>query len=126
MIGTLLQLARQDYKKIVTAGGFQVTAVLSSPDNSVSLSVTGLGTGTWMAFENLNTGKTVNSTSNSFDIPVDTLIAANYPYLLGGRPNLLKHNITVTDGAGMAGVFEIIEQHPNATLGAIVCILGRK
>jgi hypothetical protein len=126
MIGNLLETARQDAKKIVTAGGFTVTAVLSTPDNSTQISVSGLGTGTWMVFDSTPQGKPINSTSNSFNISVDQLIAANYPYLKNGRINIQHHKIIVGDAAGMGGEFEITEQHPNATLGMIVCILGRK
>lgn len=125
MEGALLQHARGMAAAIATTGGFTVTATLITPDNTITLEVTGLGTGTWMVFDDLRQGKPGNSASNSFDIPVSQLIAANYPYLSKGRINLLKHKVTVTDNAGMAGTFVIDEQHPNSTLGLIICILGR-
>lgn len=125
MEGALLQHARGMAAAIATSGGFIVTATLSTPDNTTTLAVTGLGTGTWMVFDDLRQGKPVNSTSNSFDIPVTQLIAANYPYLVNDRVNLLNHKVTVTDESGMAGTFVISEQHPNATFGLIICILGR-
>lgn len=125
MTGGLLQHARKMAAEIATTGGFTVSAVLKTPNESTSLNVTGLATGTWMSFDDLNSGKIVNSTSNSFNIPVSQLDAAEYPYLVNGRPNLLKHKIIVSDGAGMSGTFTITEQHPNATLGMMVCILGR-
>lgn len=125
MTGNLLQAARADAAKIATSGGFTVSAIITTPDNVTSLAVTGLGTGTWMAFDDLRQGKVVNSTSDSFNIPVTQLIAGNYPYLVNGRINLLKHKIIVSDGAGMAGTFIIAEQHPNTTLGLVVCTLGR-
>lgn len=123
--GALLQHARGLAAQIVTSGGFTITAMLSKPDGTNPIAVTGLGTGTWMVFEELRQGKPVNSTSDSFNIPVSQLIAAGYPYLINGRVNLLKHKITVTDTGGMAGTFEITEQHPNATLGLVICILGK-
>lgn len=125
MIGNLLETARADAAKIASAGGFQVSAVLSTPDNSISLPVTGLATGTWMVFDDLRQGKPVNSRSNSFDIPITQLIAGNYPGVVNGRCNLVGHKITVTDGGGMAGNFVITEQHPNTTLGLAVCLLGK-
>ncbi len=124
MIGNLLETARADAAKIVSSGGFQVSATLSTPDNATSLAVNGTATGTWMSFDDTQQGKPVNSRSNSFTIPVAQLIAANYPYLTARRINLLKHKITVADGGGMAGNFVITEQHPNTTLGLIVCLLG--
>lgn len=125
MSGALLNHARKMASAIATSGGFTVTATLSTPDNVTTLPVTGLGTGTWMVFDDLRQGKPVNSTSNSFNIPESQLKAAGYPYLSNGRINLLKHKLTVTDDAGMAGTFVIDEQHPNATLGLIICILGK-
>lgn len=126
MEGNLLMAARADAAKIASAGGFQVSAVLSTPDNSVQLPVVGLGSGTWMVFENLQSGKIQNGTSNSFTIPADQLIIAGYPYLKGNRCDLKGHYVTVTDTQGMAGTFVINEQHPNTTLGLIPCILGHK
>lgn len=123
----LLQQAKKDAAKIASSGGFQVDAILSTKDGAVSLAVTGLATGTWMFFDDSEQGKSVNSSSNSFDIPEQQLIDAAYPYQNNrGRIDLKDHNIVVNDGASMSGSFVINEQHPNATLGLIVCILGRK
>lgn len=124
MVGTLLQHARGLAAAIATSGGFTVTATLSTPDNATTLEVTGLGTGTWMVFEDMRQNKPVNSRSNSFDIPESQLIAAGYPYKKNGKVDLRKHNITVTDDAGMQGVFTVSEDHYNATLGLVIVILG--
>lgn len=125
MTGALLQHARGLAAAIATSGGFTVTAMLSTPDNATSLAVTGLGTGTWMVFEDVRQNKPVNSRSNSFDIPEAQLIAAGYPYKNGrGKIDLRNHNVTVTDNGGMQGVFPITEDHYNATLGLVVVILG--
>ncbi len=124
-VGSLLKTARADAAKIASAGGFQVSAILSTPDNATSLPVTGLGTGTWMVFDDLRQGKPVNSRSNSFDIPISQLITGNYPGVVNGRCNLIGHKITISDDAGMAGSFVITEQHPNTTLGLAVCLLGK-
>lgn len=127
MIGSLLQAARTDAALIASSGGFSVTATLSTPDGSISIPVMGLGTGTWMVFDDLRSGKAVNSTSNSFDIPVSQLIAGTYPYQQSnGMVNIVGHKVTVIDPTGnMAGSFIVTEQHPNATFGLIVCILGK-
>lgn len=125
MQGPLLQHARGLAAAIATTGGFTVTATLSTPDSATSLEVTGLGTGTWMVFEDLRQNKAVNSRSNSFDIPEAQLIAATYPYKnANGKIDLRKHKITVTDTEGMQGVFVVNEDHYNATLGLVVMILG--
>lgn len=128
MFGSLLQAAKQDAARFASdTGGFAVTATLSKPDSTNPLVVTGLGTGTWMVFEDLRNGKPVNSISNSFNIPEVQLIAAAYPYKnTGGAISLVKHKITITDPNGVVGNYEVTEQHPNATLGLIVLILGRQ
>lgn len=129
MVGGLLQHARGLAASIAgnAINGFSVTATLTTPDNTTTLAVTGLGTGTWMVFEDLRNNKPVNSSSNSFDIPESQLIAGDYPYKNArGLLSLVGHKVTVTDNAGMAGVFEITEQHPNATLGLVVLILGKQ
>jgi len=70
-------------------------------------------------------GKPVNSTSFSIDIPEVQLIAGAYPYKVNGIINIQGHGIVLNDGAGLSGNFVIAEQHRNATLGLIVCTLGR-
>jgi hypothetical protein len=126
MTGPLLQHVRGLAAAIATTGGFAITATLTTPDNATSLAVTGLGTGTWMVFEDMRQQKPVNSKSNSFDIPISQLIAANYPYgNLQGEPDLRKHKVIVTDDGGLQGTFTIVEDHYNATFGLFVVILGK-
>lgn len=126
MVGELLQHARGLAAAIATTGGFTVAATLSTPDNATSIAVTGLGTGTWMLFEDLRQNKPNNSRSNSFDIPVAQLIAADYPYKnANGKVDLRKHKIMVTDAdGGLQGTFVVNEDRYNATLGLVVMILG--
>jgi hypothetical protein len=125
MTGNLLQHARGLAAAIATSGGFTVTATLSTPDNATTLAITGLGTGTWMVFEDQRQNKPVNSRSNSFDIPEAQLIAAAYPYKnANGKIDLRKHKVIVTDNNGLQGTFTITEDHYNATLGLVVVILG--
>ena len=125
MIGSLLQLAKQDAAFIASAGGFQVDFTITTPDGVTSLSGTGLATGTWKEFMEDQKGKPVNSTSFSLDIPELQLIAGAYPYKVNGIINIQGHGVILNDGAGMSGNFVINEQHRNATVGLIVCILGR-
>jgi hypothetical protein len=127
MVGALLQQARKDAALIASKGGFQLEAVLTNPTNTLSLPVTGLATGTWLTLDNLSDGKSVDTSSNHFDIPEQQLIDGLYPYKKTGSElaDLKKHKITVTDSMGLVGTFKINECHPNRTLGLIVCILER-
>jgi len=127
MIGAVLAQARKDAASFSASAGFQVQATLTTPDGLTSITVNGLGTGTWMTFDDMRSGKPVSSTSNSFNIPLAQLIAGNYPYLnTRGGINLNNHKVTITDSDGnLGGTFVINEQHPNSTFGLIVCILGR-
>lgn len=129
MTGALLQHARGLAGQIAgdANNGFSITATLSTPDNTTTIAVTGLGTGTWMVFEDLRNNKPVNSSSNSYDIPESQLIAGNYPYKNSrGLISLIGHKVSVTDNAGLAGTYEVTEQHPNATTGLVILILGKK
>lgn len=127
MVGGLLQAARADAARFAAdaTNGFAVTATLTTPGNSVTLAVTGLGTGTWMVLEDMRQNKPVDSRSNSFNIPEDQLIAAGYPYKNAlGRPDLRNHKVIVGDTGGLQGVFTINENHYNATFGLFITILG--
>lgn len=129
MVGGLLQHARGLVGQIAgdAASGFAFTAILSTPDNATTLVVTGLGTGTWMVFEDLRNNKPVNSSSNSYNISEAQLITAGYPYKNArGLISMVGHKVTVSDSSGLAGTFKITEQHPNATTGLIILILGKQ
>lgn len=125
-IGALLQQVKKDAALFASAGGFQVDVIIQPKDRSTSLAVTGLATGTWMIFDDTRDGKATNSTSNHFDVPEQQLIDGGYPYKNSrGLISLVGHHITLNDGAGMSGTFVVNEQHPNATTGLIILMLGR-
>lgn len=126
-LGNILKQAKIDAAKIAASGGFEVDVILTSPDAANSVTVTGIGTGTWMTFDDTEQGRSFNSSSNSIDIPEQLLIDAAYPYKNSkGYVDLEKHTVHLNDEASMTGKFVINEVHPNATLGLIVCILGKK
>lgn len=126
MSGNILALAKRDALRFSSAGGFEVTVVLSNPGGTFSLGVTGPATGTWMLFDDTANGKTVGSSSNSFTIHEVLLINGSYPYKdANGRVSMKNHKVSLDDKAGMSGSYTINEVHYNSTLGLIVCILGR-
>lgn len=131
-LGNLLQAARTDFARFASdvTGGFAITATISTPTTimpAVSLEVSGLGTGTWMVFDQMTSGKPVDSRSDSFNIPEVQLINAGYPYKnQSGDVYVKGHKITITDGESLSGTFVIASQHYNATLGLVIVILGKR
>jgi len=126
MIGNLFQLAKQDAAFFAgTSGDWQTEFTITTPDGLTSYTGSGLSTGTWKEFMEDSKGKPANSTSFSIDIPEAQLISASYPYKINGIINIQGHGLQLNDGASLTGNFVIAEQHRNATLGLIVCTLGR-
>jgi hypothetical protein len=124
MNGSLLDLARNDARKFLISGGFQVDITLSTPKDDKTLSLKGFHTKHFKSYD--TNGSPINSKSAHILISEKDLKEANYPYRnsRSGNIGLLKHKITVPDAMGDDKKFVITETYPSETFGLIACILG--
>ena len=122
MAGSLLQKARRDSKKYVTAGGFHQGITLVTPDGSTTLETTGLVSKHWINFD--TDGNAINAKNAHICIDQSVLATENYPYLKDGEVHLHKHRVTTQDSSGENKQYVVNEHFPDETLGLIVCILG--
>lgn len=124
MSGAQLAQARADMQQIATAGGFVVDINLTTPTDSLSVDVTGLGTGMFLNMD--NEGNTVNASKFHISIPEKVLTDLTYPVRNGkGNVALIDHKVAVKDNTGTLRHYVINQCFPNSTLGLIVCILGK-
>lgn len=122
--GKILAQARIDAAKFTESGGFQVDVTLTTPDGSVSVNVTGTGSGRWVMFDNEGNG--VNAGKNSIRFAESTLNNAGYTVRSqkNGKVNLYHHKVSFLDANGKLQKYLIEEVFPNATTGLIICMMG--
>lgn len=121
--GKILAQARIDAAKFTEAGGFQVDVTLTTPDGSVSVDVTGTGSGRWIMFDNEGNG--VNAGKNSIRFVESTLNGLGYPVRnSNGKVAIRKHKVNYLDSNGNLQTYLIEEVYPNGTTGLIICIMG--
>ena len=122
MSGSLLDKARRDSKKYVTAGGFHEDITLATPDGFTTLQTTGFVSKHWINFD--TDGNAINAKNAHICVDQTALEAANYPYLKDKEVHLYKHRVTTKDSSGNNKEYVVNEHYPDETLGLIVCILG--
>ncbi|MDD5013660.1 MAG: hypothetical protein PHW73_00980 [Atribacterota bacterium] len=146
----MLALAREDWKKFITTGGFQVDLTFTSPVPFAPqnvITVDGHQVITWdgriLVTINSNTsltiqgiyakhhnsiatdGTPVNSKLTRISFAESSLILANYPVRnTNGEVSMLRHKIDFVDSTGILKHYIIKETFPDETVGVITCILG--
>lgn len=122
MPGRLLDKARRDSKKYVTAGGFQEDITLVTPDGLITLQTTGFVSKHWINFD--TDGNAINAKNAHICVDQTVLESASYPYLKDGEAHLMNHRVTAKDSSGNDKKYVVNEHFADETLGLIVCILG--
>jgi hypothetical protein len=146
----LLACAREDWKRFLTAGGFQVDLTFTSPvpfssQNIVTveghqvISVDGRIIVTINSDKSLTIkgiyaqhhnsiatdGTPVNAKLTRVSFAESSLSLANYPVRnANGEVYLKRHLIDFTDSTGVLKHYIIKESFPDETVGVITCILG--
>lgn len=123
MAGRIFELAKRDAKRIVTSLGFQESIELSTPDKSLTLSLTGFATKHWINFD--TEGLPVDSKNAHVTIDESFLVLNNYPVRNNrGEIALKNHIIAFPDSSGLVKTYIVRRNLPDETLGLIVLILG--
>lgn len=124
-MGSILDLARRDAKRYVTSGGFETEIVLTTPDDAVTITLSGYASKHFINFD--SDGSPINSKNAHICIDEDILTNAGYPVRNArNEVALLKHKVSCSDSTGSIKNYTIRENFPDETLGLIVCILGDK
>ena len=123
MSGTILQKARKDAEKIISASGLEEDIKLRNPENTFEIDITGFASKHHLNFS--TDGLPVNSQNAHVTISQSKLEELNYPFKnTDGEINLFQHKIFVSDSSGVVKNYVIEEQFPDETIGLISCILG--
>ncbi|PXX26276.1 hypothetical protein C7967_11538 [Thalassospira sp. 11-3] len=123
MSGNILQAAKADAKKYITAGGFQEDLTIKTPDENTVLQITGFATKHHINFD--SDGNPVNSKNVHICISESDLVANSYQVRNAkGEVALINHRVTFKDSSGLDRDYIIKETLPDETLGLITCILG--
>lgn len=126
MSGRLLESARKIAQRHVTKGGFEENITISTPPNATvpnSIQTTGLASKHWINYD--ENGAPINSKNAHICISETDLTEKGfYVRNKNEEVNMLRYIVSVKDSSGGTKEYEVIEQHPNETMGLIVLILG--
>lgn len=123
MAGNILQAAKADALKYITAGGFEEEILITAPDGTLSLQINGYATKHHINFD--TDGNPVNSKNVHICIGETDLAANNYPVRNAkGEVALRDHLVTFKDSSGLDRNYIVTEVLPDETLGLITCILS--
>jgi hypothetical protein len=145
----MLSFAREDWKRFVTAGGFQVDLTFTSPvpfssqnvvtvdgyqvitiggktivtiNSDKSLTIKGIYA---QHHNSISTdGTPINAKLTRVSFAESSLTLAGYPVRSSGEVNLRNHLIDFADSTGVLKHYKIKEWFPDETVGIITCILG--
>jgi hypothetical protein len=124
MSGKLLQIARNDFKKIIQGGGFEESITISNPSTGMVAVIKGLHSKHWISFD--GDGNAINSKNAHISLIESTLVENGFETRdpKTGNVNLSKLLISVSDSTNIQKKYVILETFPSETTGVIVCVLG--
>lgn len=119
-MGAILDMARNDFARFATKGGFEVDVNLKAT-NDTEANVKGIASKIYAGVDTdgqLMKGAKVHVTFIEADLP-------DYPLRnSGGEVDLERHIITLKFANGVDQKFMVSESYPDETIGNITCILG--
>lgn len=123
-MGSLLEQARKDARKIINSGGFQEKITISNPSGVLIKELNGLHSKHWISQD--TDGNLINGKNAHICIFEQDLIDAGIVTRNPGNQNVALRNyiVSVKDSTGIEKLYIINECFPSETLGVIVCILG--
>lgn len=123
MPSPFLNLIRRDVKRYVNQTGALENIIMSVPDGSLTISITGWAVKHHISFD--SDGNQVNTKNARATIDEAVLVANGYPVRNANKEIALKmHLITFKDSSGEDKDYIVRESFPDETLGMICLILG--
>lgn len=129
MPGGLFNLIKRDAKFFINNGGYQVEIQMTTPDNSLTINITGWAVKHSGSFD--SDGNQVNTKNVHVTIDEAKLTALGYPYRTGKKAqgaipevDLSKHKISFVDSSGILKSYIVREVFPDENLGLIDVGLG--
>lgn len=122
-MGKTLDLARKDWNKIITSGGFESDITLEKPGVFGPIVVKGLATIISREFD-FESGAYIRSDKATCTISIQALIDASYPYRdSNGNVNLLGDKADFDNSEGITRKFKVAENFADETVGVITLSL---
>src|SRR6478736_10218660 len=126
MNGSLFDIVKRDAKRIINSGGYQIDIEIKTPDNSMTVNITGWAVKHFASFD--SDGNQVNTKTVRATVDEAVLIALGYPVRSNkkGIPeiDMIKHKVSFVDSSGNLTNYIVRENFPDENLGLIVLMLG--
>ena len=123
MSGSLFDIVKRDAKQFVNSGGYEVDLQIITPDNNLTINITGWAVKHSGSFD--TDGNQVN-TKNVRATVDESVLIANGISVRNTRDevSLLKYKVSFIDSTGNLKNYIVRENLPDENLGLIVLILG--
>ena len=126
-MGRITDLARADWKRLTTIGGFEENITFKTPSSFVTpveVTVQGLATKHHLSVD--TDGNAVSSKNVHISVHEDVLNDVSYPVrdTTTLEVSLINHLISFPDSTGVLKNYVVLQSFPDETVGMITCILG--
>lgn len=123
MSGSLFDIIKRDAKMIVNSGGYEIDIEIRTPDNSLTVNITGWAVKHFGSFD--SDGNQVNTKVVRATVDEDVLIALGYPVRNARKEvSMNRHFVSFADSTGELKHYIVRENFPDENLGLIMLILG--
>lgn len=126
MNGSLFNIVKRDAKRVINSGGYQIDIEIKTPDNSLTINITGWAVKHHYSFD--TDGNQVSTKNARITVDEDVLKALNYPFRTTkkGIPevDMQGHKVSFIDSSGLPCNYKVNQSIPDENFGLIVLILG--
>ena len=123
MSRSLFDLVKRDAKQFINSGGYQVDLTITTPDNNLTINITGWAvkhSGSFDSDGNQVNTKIVKATVDEAVLVANGINVRNYK----DEISLIKYRVSFSDSSGNLKNYVVRENLPDENLGLIVLILG--
>jgi len=122
MSGSLFDLVKRDAKRFVTSGGYEVDIEMKTPDNTLTINITGWAVKHHISFD--SDGNQVNTKNARATVDEALLSSLSYPVRNAQQEvSLRNHKVSFKDSSGVVKTYLVRENFPDENVGVIVLIL---
>lgn len=123
MSGSLFDIVKRDAKQFINSGGYEVAIQVTTPDNSLTINITGWAvkhSGSFDSDGNQVNTKNVKATVDEAVLTANGITVRNFK----NEVSLLNYKVNFADSSGLLKNYVVRENFPDENLGLIVLILG--
>lgn len=122
-MANIFDLAKRDFKRFVTSGGYNIDIEMRTPDKSLTINIQGWAVKHHLSFD--SDGNQVNTKIARITVDEDVLVQNGFTVRNAkGEVDLLKYKVIFKDSSGVDRGYSVRESFPDENFGLIMLILN--